>query len=110
MKANTRKNLMSTIDEIIEREYANQQLSSQFIADSCSISCVYLCRIWRQNTGSSLASRINKVRVDHASEMLKSTDLTIAEISERTGFSNQQYFYTLFKKIKGKTPDEFRRT
>lgn len=110
VKANTRKNLMSTIDEIIEREYANQQLSSQFIADSCSISCVYLCRIWRQNTGSSLASRINNVRVDHASEMLKTTNLTIAEISERTGFSNQQYFYTLFKKTTGKTPDEFRKT
>jgi YesN/AraC family two-component response regulator len=50
------------------------------------------------------------VRVDHASEMLKTTNLTIAEISERTGFSNQQYFYTLFKKTTGKTPDEFRKT
>ena len=109
IKANTRKNLMTTIDEIIEREYANQQLSSQFIADSCSISCVYLCRIWRQNTGSSLASRINKVRVEHASELLKTTDMTIADISERTGFGNQQYFYTLFKKTTGKTPDEFRK-
>ena len=108
-KANTRKNLMSTIDEIIEQQYANQQLSSQFIADTCSISCVYLCRIWRQNTGSSLASRINSVRVEHASELLKTTELTIAEISEKTGFSNQQYFYTLFKKITGKTPDEFRK-
>ena len=100
---------MTTIDEIIEREYANQQLSSQFIADSCSISCVYLCRIWRQNTGSSLASRINKVRVEHASELLKTTDMTVADISERTGFGNQQYFYTLFKKTTGKTPDEFRK-
>jgi Response regulator containing CheY-like receiver domain and AraC-type DNA-binding domain len=36
------------------------------------------------------------------------TSLSVSEISDKIGFINSSYFYTLFKKVNGITPNEFR--
>ena len=46
---------------------------------------------------------INKKRIDTSLELLKTTDLSIAEIGDLIGLNNTSYFYTLFKKETGKS-------
>lgn len=48
------------------------------------------------------------LRLKKAKELLRLSDLKIAEIAEKTGFSNTNYFIHLFKKKTGFSPTDFR--
>ena len=41
-------------------------------------------------------------------ELLADKDLSILEVSERAGFTNQRYFSTVFKQVYGTTPSKYR--
>jgi YesN/AraC family two-component response regulator len=56
----------------------------------------------------SIASYITDYRMQKAKVLLLSSDLPIGTIAERTGFANGNYFFTLFKKHNGITPNEYR--
>ena len=49
----------------------------------------------------------NNIKITAAKSMLKE-GFTVKETSEKFGFSNQNYFSTVFKKITGKSPSDFR--
>jgi len=57
----------------------------------------------------SLTDVIAEVRMNKAKELLLHSDLPIADIAERTGFTNSSYFYRTFKRCNGVTPNEYRR-
>jgi AraC-like DNA-binding protein len=52
---------------------------------------------------------ILKTRIILAQDMLSKEKLSVAEISERCGFSSISYFCRVFKNETGKTPLEYRR-
>ena len=49
-----------------------------------------------------------QIRMTHAMEMLRATDLKTYEVAERTGYSSPEYFGACFKKYTGCSPLEFR--
>lgn len=51
---------------------------------------------------------INSVRMEAAENLLKTTNLTISQISNETGYLSSSYFCTLFKKKYNITPNEYR--
>lgn len=51
-----------------------------------------------------------KFTMEKAGELLLDSDLTVAEIMERIGFSNRTQFYRLFQKNYGMTPREYRKS
>lgn len=58
--------------------------------------------------GQSLPDYINKIRVDHAKELLKNTTDTIGSIAGRVGYMSSNSFIRIFKKIEGITPGQYR--
>ncbi|MNC09728.1 Arabinose operon regulatory protein [compost metagenome] len=51
---------------------------------------------------------INETRLAQARLYLEQQQMTVAEIMEKVGFSNESYFYRLFKRRYGTTPKEYR--
>jgi YesN/AraC family two-component response regulator len=49
-------------------------------------------------------------KVERAKVLLKSTTLSVREISEQLGFATRNYFSAVFQQVTGKTPMEFRET
>ena len=49
-----------------------------------------------------------EMRIGKAVSMLKKTDLYVYEIAERTGYHNLKYFYKVFKKVTGGSPNDYR--
>ena len=47
-------------------------------------------------------------RINHAKELLRSTDLTINEVADEVGFHNPGHFINLFKRSLGMTPGMYR--
>lgn len=114
VKSNKKKNLkyddlINKIIEIINNEYQNPNLSLDAIADSVHMSPAYLGRIFNKTTSKSVQEYINYVRLNIAKELLSNSTYTINEIATMSGFSNINYFFTVFKKSNGLTPNEFRK-
>lgn len=58
--------------------------------------------------GTSYQSIVDGMRRSLATELLENTNLTIAEVADRTGFSDSAGFRKAFKKWTGKSPNDFR--
>ena len=65
--------------------------------------------LYKRLFGVSVMSDVIKGRLDRAKRLLSSTNLTVREIGERCGYSNEFNFMRQFKDYVGKTPTEYRK-
>lgn len=78
------------------------------IAAHTHLNPSYLSTLFHKVMRQSLISYVNSVRIDRARLLLKNTDLSISRIASGLGFSQDIYFYRLFKRIARETPSEYR--
>ncbi len=94
------------------RKYINQNFSQDLklenVARENGFSISVLGRGFKKITGMGFSAYLRKVRIEKAGELLSSTALPIAQVSQECGFNNLQYFFDVFKRSTGKTPQEFR--
>lgn len=101
-----------TIRELISyvNEHYTEKLSLEDAANYVGFSREYFCRFFKQHMGLTFLRYLNEVRISHAGRLLSSTDLSISEIMNTCGFTNQTIFNRLFKEIYGMTPRQARKT
>lgn len=68
----------------------------------------YIGNCFRNYLGISPTAYINNIRLEYASKMLKSSNLSIADICDEAGYNNLGYFYRNFKKKYGVSPSKYR--
>ena len=61
------------------------------------------------NFQCTVSEYIKKKRVERSAELLKKTDMSIEEISQKVGFSGASYYSKTFKKIMGTTPLKYKK-
>jgi LacI family transcriptional regulator len=59
--------------------------------------------------GRSPASEIRRVRIDHAIDLLQRTNLSVATVAERSGFSSPEYMASVFRNQLSSTPLHYRK-
>lgn len=101
------KKVADSID-YINKNLFNQSLSLTDIAENINVHKVYLCRIFKEETGENVTQYILKARIDKSKEIILSTNYKLYEISDKLGFNSPQQFSILFKKVTGITPNQFR--
>lgn len=79
------------------------------LARNFHFSLTYLCEVFRKKTGKTFTKYLNDLRLERAKEHMLLTDLSIAEIAEKTGFKDYFYFSKLFKKTFGASPSYYRK-
>lgn len=99
--------LVQTCMNYIEFHYSSK-LALNTIADACFVSTTYLATIFKKETGTTLTTYINNIRIQQAKILLNSTNLPIQEIAARCGITDSNYFSRLFRKYCGQTPREYR--
>ena len=85
-----------------------EKITVSSIAEKIGISREHLTRTFRADTGQSMQEYIQKVRIERAMNMLKYSDLSLAEISDYVGFSTQSEMGRILKRITSLTPRQFR--
>ena len=93
--------------EYIDRHYA-QHLSLKNLADAVYLHPTYLSNVFKKQTGFAVVDYINEVRIAQAQKLLPDPRNRIYWILEQVGFSNQRYFYHVFKNLTGQTPMQYR--
>ncbi|MFD2328120.1 AraC family transcriptional regulator [Cohnella sp. GCM10020058] len=108
-RSNKQEDLIRKINALIETRYGDSNLSLNSISEELKMSTYHVSRVYRQHTFTTIVDMINNVRIERAKAILMSSDDPVAEVAERTGFTNSSYFHRMFKKLTGVTPVEFRK-
>ena len=93
----------------IERNMDNSDYNVDSFVTDMSIGRTLLYQKINDITGMSIKEFIMDVRLKRSAQLLKESDLTIAEVSIMTGFANPKYFSICFKRHFELTPSEFKR-
>ena len=88
-----------------EKQWRLSELAQMSYLSESRFSVLYKC-----NFGTSPVNDIIQNRLERAVIHLQSSNLSIGSISERCGFSSVEHFSRLFKKEKGMSPRQFRKT
>ena len=97
------------MERYIERNFRNPAVSLETAADEQHRSAAYLGRLFKVQTGRSFSEALSQYRLGQAERLLIESELSIQEICGQVGLVNVSYFYTLFKKRYGCTPQNYRR-
>ncbi len=73
-----------------------------------NLSASVVKRIFREQMGCGVMECFNRIRVDAAKELIREGDQNFTEIAASLCFGSSQYFTTVFKRISGMTPTEYR--
>ena len=103
-----RKNLQD-IKDYLDRNFADKIILDN-LAEKFYINKFYLTRIFRDQFGITVTNYILQLRITHAKQLLRFTDLTIEEISRSCGFPDANYFSRMFRKIEETTPGKYRKS
>jgi len=97
---------LKRITEVIEANLSNENFGVSELAREIGMSRSNLLRKIKTSTKLSVSQLIREVRLQHAMEMLRQTDLTVSEISFKVGFSSTSYFIKCFHDHYGYPPGE----
>ena len=103
----TSSELLSTIKTYI-MDNLSQSLQLEHTASHFHLSGRHLSRLVQSEEGISYSSFVQNERIQKAVALLKSTDLSIKDIAERTGFASVHYFTRVFTTKLGCSPGSFR--
>ena len=99
-------------DKILD--YIDQNFTSPITAETLAKHCfynpAYLGRVFKTIYGKSMNEYIKTKRMEHAMELLKTTDLSIEEIASAVGYSSKTQFYKNFKNQFGIPPGEVKKS
>jgi TolB-like protein/AraC-like DNA-binding protein len=91
---------------IIRQNLANEQFGVSELADALHMSRSNLLRKVKKETNLSVSQLINQVRLQGAMELLRTSSLTISEVSHQVGFNSVSYFIKCFREYYGYPPGE----
>ena len=97
------ENLKIYIEENLLQDISMPQLATLF-----GYNEKYLGRLFKTKTGQSISEYCNTRRVSIAKKLLRTTRQRIADIAGQCGFNNVTYFNRIFKKVTGRSPQEYR--
>ncbi len=106
--ADPKYKLSHQVDEILA--YINQNISQpitmQTLADQFYMSQSYLCRIFKNTTGTTVGKYITARRITIARALL-SVGCSVTEAYERSGFTDYSSFFKTFTRIVGISPKKY---
>ncbi len=100
--------LAAEIVDYVTENYNNID-NLEALASKFYISVQHLCNSFKKYTNTTIVKYINILKIHHSFEFLSQKDLTIAEVAEKSGFNNLQYFSNMFKSITGVSPMSYRK-
>jgi len=90
------------------QEHLGDSVSMAALASRLRLPTRTLNRRFRQATGLSPQSYLQRLRINHAKELLRHSNLGIAEIAWQLGLQDASYFSQLFRRHSGVSPLRYR--
>ena len=91
------------------QEHLAEEVSLSVLAEEFHLSAQYISQLFKNEIGVGFLTYLTNIRMERAKQLLLSTSLSIAEVSEQSGYSDYRVFTKVFKKSEGITPSQYRR-
>ncbi len=106
---NYNEKVKSRIDDIYEYTLKRfkEKVLLKDVANVAGMTVTALCRFFKSKTGKSYIQFLLEVRIGYACSLLIDNKYNIKQVCYECGFNNFTSFYTVFKKITGKTPKQY---
>lgn len=100
------------INEIYKYSLAHfrEKITLAQVASLANMSPTAFCRFFKGHTKKNYNSFLHELRIGHASKLLIENKRTITQVCHDSGFNNVTNFYKTFKKVTGKTPQEYQKS
>ncbi len=92
------------------QEHYHRDLTLGKMAHSVHLSTWHLCHLFKTETGKPPAQFLKSIRMEEARRLLESTVLSVKEVVNKVGMSDQSHFVKDFKRAYGNTPTRYRST
>lgn len=90
-------------------EHYQENLDLNRLSEQVHVTPAYLSLLFKMQMGINFLEFLTNYRIEKACELLKTTSLKNYEIAYQTGFKDEKYFSTVFKKQMGMPPSKYRR-
>ena len=91
------------VRDFVAKNYS-ESLTLSAACKMASTSKTYFCRFFKDITGHSLRSYHHVVKVRVAEELLRDKRLSVTDVAIKLGYSDSNYFSTIYKRITGVSP------
>lgn len=91
------------------QEHLAEDVSLSVLAEEFHMSAQYISQLFKSEIGVNFLAYLTNIRMERAKNLLLSTPLSIAEVSEQAGYGDYRVFTKAFKKSEGITPSQYRR-
>lgn len=106
--ARTARNLGAEVLAYVEVHFSDPGICAGAVADRFGISEKYVFQLVKGACNETLNDRISNLRVEKGIRLLKSTNLTVADIARQIGFTSSNTMYKVFMRVKGVSPSSYR--
>ena len=89
-------------------QFYMKELTQPEIANAAGITPQHLCRLFKKNMHTTPIRYLNEIRINEAKRLLSKTSLSIVRIGGKVGYATPHYFSSMFRKITGQTPSQYR--
>ena len=106
-RKDARADIVKSVLDFIHKSY-REAITLKDMADHAHMSREYLCRVFREVSGLSPVTYLNRYRIMRSAQLLRSDDRSISEIALECGFNGSSYFNKLFLRYMRCTPKQYR--
>lgn len=95
--------------QYIETNY-NKLITIKDLADCLDVTPQYLCLLFKKALKIRPMEYVNRERINRSKElMFHESEIKMHEIAHRVGFDSPSYFSSVFKRIEGLSPEQFKK-
>lgn len=103
-----KNSIVARVKQYVNESYSDPLLSVALISEQMGISTAYLSSLFKKKTGQNLVKYILECRMNHARELLLTTNLKVSEVGEKVGYLNTSYFISIFRANVECSPAKYR--
>ncbi|MFA9379498.1 MAG: response regulator [Acetanaerobacterium sp.] len=101
----------SIVDKALQymEQYYPENLTLSLVAEKIGISPGYLSALFSKYVVKGFANQLNQIRIDRACDYFAIGNIRTYEAAYKVGFKDEKYFSSVFKKLKGENPSEYKK-
>ena len=109
-KENTQKEYHKSINKVLDyiNEHLNEKPDLSTLSQIAHVSPFHFHRIFKAIIGENLGEYVQRLRLEYVAGRLKTTDLSLNVLAEKTGYNSEQSLSKAFKKYFGTPPSIYK--
>jgi AraC-like DNA-binding protein len=88
--------------------HIQEDISLAQVAEKFSLTPNYLGTLFKKTMSVSYNDYLNNLRINHACHLLQTSNMSMKNIAQESGYHSVEYFNYIFKKFCGITPSQYR--